>query len=208
MPGRRRALAFMSAAGISLAREVAVISAPATPARTVSRFRSPADFAEDFAEPLLAEEEVRPIGLGRPRFAAARSGTLPLRPRIDATTSPIEAGLDWSIPNGAAPKAVFPAPRASRRELAQGPAQARRPAARGSSAPAREGAEIADATGAMIGTSPPAASGPRSARPSPWAMSPPPSAAPGTAVALIVRGKPLSARVAPLPFVPHAYYPR
>ena len=32
------------------------------------------------------------------------------------------------------------------------------------------------------------------------------AAAPGTALQLLVRGKPLAARVVPLPFVPHRYY--
>ena len=32
------------------------------------------------------------------------------------------------------------------------------------------------------------------------------AAAPGTSVSLMVRGKPLAARVSPLPFHPHAYH--
>ena len=40
-----------------------------------------ADFAEDFAETLLAEEEVKAVGLGAREFSAAGSGPVPLRPR-------------------------------------------------------------------------------------------------------------------------------
>ena len=71
--------------------------------------------------------------------------------------------------------------------------------------PAREGAEIEAADGAIIGKVTSGGFGPTLKGPLAMGYVDSAHAAPGTAVQLLVRGKPLPARVAAMPFVPHRY---
>ena len=73
-------------------------------------------------------------------------------------------------------------------------------------APAREGAEIVSADGAPIGVVTSGGFGPSVGAPIAMGYVTRAHAAVGTPVSLMVRGKPLSARVVALPFHPHAYY--
>jgi aminomethyltransferase len=72
-------------------------------------------------------------------------------------------------------------------------------------APAREGAEIADKTGRIIGKITSGGFGPSLNAPVAMGYVESAFAATGTPLDLIVRGKPLPAAVAPMPFVPHSY---
>ncbi len=73
-------------------------------------------------------------------------------------------------------------------------------------APAREGAEIVSADGAPIGVVTSGGFGPSVNAPIAMGYVARAHAAVGTLVGLMVRGRPLSARVVALPFHPHAYY--
>ena len=91
------------------------------------------------------------------------------------------------------------------RELVDGPARVRvgiRPDGR---APAREGTEIRAKSGETIGVVTSGGFGPTIDAPVAMGFVPPAFAAPGTELDLIVRGKPLAAHVAPLPFVPSRF---
>ena len=72
-------------------------------------------------------------------------------------------------------------------------------------APAREGTEIKSAEGETIGKVTSGGFGPSVNGPVAMGYVETKFAAPGTPVALIVRGKPLAASVVALPFVPHRY---
>jgi aminomethyltransferase len=72
-------------------------------------------------------------------------------------------------------------------------------------APAREGAEIADADGKVVGRVTSGGFSPSLSAPIAMGFVPPALQAPGTALKVIVRGKPQAAEVAGLPFVPHRY---
>ena len=72
-------------------------------------------------------------------------------------------------------------------------------------APAREGAEIADASGQVIGQVTSGGFSPSLSAPIAMGYVPPTFAAPGTALTVIVRGKAQKAEVTALPFVPHTY---
>ena len=72
-------------------------------------------------------------------------------------------------------------------------------------APAREGTEIADKTGRVIGKITTGGFGPSLNAPVAMGYVESAFAANGTELDLMVRGKPLPARVAPMPFVPHRY---
>jgi aminomethyltransferase len=72
-------------------------------------------------------------------------------------------------------------------------------------APAREGAEITGADGQVVGRVTSGGFSPSLAAPIAMGFVPPALSAPGTALNVIVRGKPQAAQVAVLPFVPHHY---
>ena len=72
-------------------------------------------------------------------------------------------------------------------------------------APAREGAEIADKTGRIIGRVTSGGFGPSLNAPVAMGYVETAFAADGTELDLMVRGKPIPARVAPMPFVPNGY---
>jgi aminomethyltransferase len=72
-------------------------------------------------------------------------------------------------------------------------------------APARSHTDIVDAAGAKLGEITSGGFGPSANAPVAMGYVPTALAADGTALNLMVRGKPLPARVAPLPFVPHRY---
>ena len=143
----------------------------------------------------------------RARFAAARSGPVPLRPRARRDDRSDRGRARLVDPEAATrSKAAFPARRASRRRSprarrASGSASGRKAARR--RAKARKSSTPRAPRSAA---SPPAASGPRVGAPIAMGYVASSAAAPGTPVSLMVRGKPLAARVSPLPFHPHAYH--
>ena len=75
----------------------------------------------------------------------------------------------------------------------------------GEGAPAREGAEIADSTGAVVGHVTSGGFSPTLGRPIAMGFIPPRLATPGTALQVIVRGKAQAAVVTAMPFVPKSY---
>jgi aminomethyltransferase len=72
-------------------------------------------------------------------------------------------------------------------------------------APARAHTDILDAAGTKIGMITSGGFGPSVDAPIAMGYVDRAHAADGTAISLLVRGKPLPARIVPLPFVPHRY---
>jgi aminomethyltransferase len=157
---------------------------------------------------LLDDERVQPIGLGARDSLRLEAGLCLYGHDIDTTTSPVEAGLAWSIQQRRRIEGGFPGAKRIQKELAEGPARRRvgiRPEGR---APAREGAEIQSASGAPIGTVTSGGFGPSVNGPIAMGYVASGHASPGTRVQLVVRGKPLAATIVALPFVPHRYLRR
>jgi aminomethyltransferase len=162
--------------------------------------------AEDFARLLLREPGVAPIGLGARDSLRLEAGLCLYGHELDETVDPIEAGLSWSIQKRRRVEGGFPGAERIQGALANGPARRRvgiRPDGR---APAREGAEIVPTDGAPIGVVTSGGFGPSVNGPIAMGYVARAHAAVGTPINLMVRGKPLSARVVTLPFHPHAYY--
>ena len=166
----------------------------------------PAAQAERFARLLLAEPGVAPIGLGARDSLRLEAGLCLYGHDIDEATDPVEAALAWSIPKRRRVEGGFPGAERIQRALANGPARLRvgiRPDGR---APAREGTEILTPGGANIGVVTSGGFGPSVGAPIAMGYVERAHAEVGAPVALMVRGKPLSARIVPLPFYPHRYY--
>ena len=145
------AMAFMSARPVPFGRFTAFVSRSGYTGEDGFEISLPADEAEAFARRLLADPDVAPIGLGARDSLRLEAGLCLYGHELDETIDPIEAGLAWSIQKRRRLEGGFPGAARVQAALAEGPARKRvglRPEGR---APAREGAEIVDASGAEIG---------------------------------------------------------
>jgi aminomethyltransferase len=161
--------------------------------------------AERAARALLGEPEVLPIGLGARDSLRLEAGLCLYGHDIDETTDPVEADLVWSIGKRRKLEKDFPAAEKIIDRMFNGTARKRvgiRPDGR---APAREGAEIVDRNGRVIGRITSGGFGPSVNAPVAMGYVKTALATDGTEIDLIVRGKTLPAHIAPMPFVPHRY---
>ena len=162
--------------------------------------------AANIWEQLVAEPEVAAIGLGARDSLRLEAGLCLYGHDIDTTTSPVEAGLQWSIQKRRRTEGGFPGAGRIQRELSEGPSRRRvgiRPDGR---APAREGTDILAAGGEPVGAITSGGFGPSVNSPIAMGYVTAAQAAPGTKVLLMVRGKPLPAEVVRMPFAPHRYF--
>jgi aminomethyltransferase len=199
------AMAFMSAKPIRLAGVDTLTSRSGYTGEDGFEISLPAREAEALARRLLDESEVAPIGLGARDTLRLEAGLCLYGHELDETIDPIEAGLAWSIQKRRRSEGGFPGAPRILAALADGPARRRvglRPEGR---ALARDGAEIVDAAGATVGRVTSGGFGPSVGAPIAMGYVKSAFAAPGTPLFLMSRGKPLAARVVPLPFHPHAY---
>ncbi|HJW53801.1 MAG TPA: glycine cleavage system aminomethyltransferase GcvT [Burkholderiaceae bacterium] len=170
----------------------------------------PAAQAEALARLLLAQPEVAPIGLGARDSLRLEAGLCLYGHDMDSCTSPVEANLVWALSkvrrgDGARPRG-YPGADTIVRQLDEGIAIKRvglRPKDR---MPVREGAELVDAEGRMVGKVSSGGFGPTVGGPVAMGYVQTTSAEIGTVVHAIVRGKPVPVEVVKLPFVPHRYY--
>ena len=148
---------------------------------------------------------MQPAGLGARDSLRLEAGLCLYGNDIDETTSPVEAGLVWSIGKRRRMEWNFPGAERVRDELANGAKRLRvgiRPEGR---QPARGHTPVHAPSGAPVGEITSGGFGPSLNGPMAMGYVAPGYAADGTALELMVRGKPLAARVAPMPFTPHRY---
>jgi aminomethyltransferase len=166
----------------------------------------PAAQARDFAERLLSDERVTLIGLGARDSLRLEAGLCLHGHDIDTSTTPIEAGLAWSLQKRRREGGGFPGAERIQRELAERPNRRRVGLELAGKAPAREGADITAPDGRKIGRVTSGGFAPNLGRPIAMGYVEKDFAAPGTELNILVRGTPLGARVTQMPFVPHRYF--
>jgi aminomethyltransferase len=158
------------------------------------------------AETLLAEPEIAPIGLGARDTLRLEAGLCLYGHDIDETTTPIEAGLAWTIGKRRRAEGGFPGAARILRELTEPPARRRVGIRPNDRAPAREGSAILTAAGKPVGTITSGGFGPSLNAPIAMGYVAREHAALGTPLSLVVRDVPRPALVSAMPFVQTRYY--
>ncbi len=166
------------------------------------------DSAEQVARLLLEDPAVQPVGLGARDTLRLEAGLCLYGNDLDEATSPVEAGLVWTMPKRRRESGDFLGAKRIQQELTDGPSRVRVGLQPTGKRPVREGAALrlpgADSADA-IGTVSSGGFGPTVDRPVAMAFVPPAQAEVGTDLIADVRGKDVDCVVAPLPFSPHRY---
>ena len=162
--------------------------------------------AEGVARALLREPEVLPAGLGARDTLRLEAGLCLYGHDIDETTTPIEANLAWTIGKRRKLTRDFPAVERLMAQLLEGTVHKRIGIKVLDKTPAREGAELVNGDGAVVGRVTSGGFGPSAGVPIAMGYVQSGFAADGTELQALVRGTPRAAVVSPLPFVPHRYY--
>jgi aminomethyltransferase len=173
--------------------------------------------AEALAHALLAQPEVKPVGLGARNSLRLEAGLCLYGNDIDTTTTPVEAGLNWAMQKvrreGGARAGGFPgatqilaqlqastvatAPFSSKKRVGL-IAQERIPVRDHTALHNLDGLPIGEVTSGLLG--------PSINQPIAMGYVPPQYAALGTQINAMVRGKPVPMVVSAMPFVPNRYY--
>jgi aminomethyltransferase len=160
----------MTVADLSIQGVPCIVSRPAYTGEDGFEISAAATDAVKVARLLLDHPEVKPIGLGARDSLRLEAGLCLYGHDIDETTTPIEAGLAWSIGKRRRTEGGFPGAASILEQIAQGPTRKRvgiRPAGR---APARENTESPISRAGLIGKVTSGGFGPTLAARSAWAM--------------------------------------
>ena len=172
----------------------------------------PGDAAQAFAEALLAQPEVAPVGLGARNSLRLEAGLCLYGNDIDTTTTPVEGALNWAIQkvrrSGGEREGGFPGASIVLEQL-QNPEQLKRKRV-GLVAleriPVREPAVLENMDGQHIGHITSGLLSPTLNQPVALAYVEPDYATAGTEIFAMVRGKPVPMKVVATPFVPTNYF--
>jgi aminomethyltransferase len=161
---------------------------------------------EALADTLIADERVKPIGLGARDSLRLEAG-LPLYGHdLDCDTTPVMADLNFAIGKRRRAEGGFAGALRIMAELDNGTAQKRVGLLVDGRQPVREGALILDSEGSEVGRITSGGHSPSLGRPIAMGYVGTALAEPGTALTLEQRGKLFQATVTPMPFVPHRYH--
>ena len=171
------------------------------------------DHADALARALLAQPEVKPIGLGARNSLRLEAGLCLYGNDIDTTTNPVEANLNWAMQKvrraGGAREGGFPGATKILAAYAQSTGAIGRKRV-GLIAleriPVRDHTELQDGAGNRIGEVTSGLLGPTIDKPVAMGYVDAAFSALGTQVVAIVRGKPVPMLVSAMPFVPTRYY--
>ncbi len=195
-----QALSFMQARRVTVQDTDLIVSRCGYTGEDGFEISIPASHAAEWAEKLLAAPEVEPIGLGARDSLRLEAGLCLYGHDIDETTTPVEAALSWSIGKRRRVEGGFPGAAIIQKQLAEGPPRLRVGLALEGRAPAREGAEIVDTEGQKIGLVTSGGYGPSVGGPVAMGYVDSAFAQQDRMLAILVRGKPLPARIVAMPF--------
>ena len=199
------ALSFMTGAEVTLLGAPAHVTRSGYTGEDGFEISLRAEAAGELWAALLTDERVRPIGLGARDSLRLEAG-LPLYGHdINGETSPVEAGLSWSIGRRRRVAGDYPGAIRIAGELADGPLRRRVGIRVEGRVPAREHADILDEAGTLVGRVTSGGFGPTVEGPVAMGYVVAEFAPPGTRLGLRIRDRVAAGVVVPLPFVRHRY---
>ena len=198
-------LGFMEATAITLEGVVCWVSRCGYTGEDGFEISVPETEAEAFCRRLLNNSDVEWIGLGARDSLRLEAGLCLSGHDFDASTSPVGAGLTFTLGKKRREAGDFVGADRILKELAEGAEQSRVGILPAGRAPAREGTIIADMDGNEIGKVTSGGFGPTHGGPVAMGYVPKAFTEVGTEVQLLIRGKAHNATVAATPFVPQRY---
>jgi aminomethyltransferase len=203
-------MTFMQFASVSLLGVDCYVSRSGYTGEDGFEISVPAASAEALARRLLAEPEVAAIGLGARDSLRLEAGLCLYGHDMNEQTTPIEASLLWAISKvrraDGARAGGFPGAEQVFVQQQQGIARKRVGLLPQERTPVREGAEIVDEAGNIIGSVCSGGFGPTLGAPVAMGYLDSTQAALDTPVWAIVRGKRVAMKVSKMPFVPQRYF--
>ncbi|MFT8898294.1 MAG: glycine cleavage system aminomethyltransferase GcvT [Acetobacter sp.] len=202
---------FMDAKTVTLNGVEAIVTRSGYTGEDGFEISVPADKAEQIARSLLAQPEVKPIGLGARDSLRLEGGLCLYDSDLDETTSPVEGALEWAIQkarrNGGARAGGFPGADLILAQLEQGASRRRVGLLAEGRAPVRHGAELFAESegGSPIGVVTSGAFGPTLQAPVAMGYVETAFAPVGTKVFAELRGRRIPVTVAVMPFVPAGF---
>jgi aminomethyltransferase len=203
-------LKFMTGAPVQLAGAACYVTRSGYTGEDGFEISVHQDDAMALARALLALPEVQPAGLGARDTLRLEAGLCLYGHDINATTTPVEAGLTWAIQKvrraGGARHGGYPGADAVDAQIATGTALKRVGLLGLERVPVREGATIVDARGHRLGHVTSGTLSPTVNQPIAMAYLAANHALPNHEVYAEVRGKRQPMRVSAMPFTPHRYF--
>jgi aminomethyltransferase len=204
------AMIFMDSKAITLAGLACFISRSGYTGEDGFEISVPANQAEQLARLLLAQSEVAAIGLGARDSLRLEAGLCLYGHDMDTTITPVEASLAWALTKvrraDGARAGGYPGAAIIQQQFASGVSKKRVGLQITEKAPVREGAEIVDAAGTVIGKVTSGGFGPSVNSPVAMGYVTTQHATVGTKLHAMVRGKPVAMEVAKTPFFPQRYH--
>jgi aminomethyltransferase len=197
---------FMTSAPLSIDDVHCIVSRSGYSGEDGYEISMPADEAERLCRLLLDEPEVMAAGLGARDSLRLEAGLCLYGNDIDETTSPIEAGLIWTISKRRRAEGGFPGASVIQDHIKNKPERSRVGIKPDGRAPARAHTKIIDKEGNLIGEITSGSFGPSVGGPVAMGYLKTEFTKAETPIDLLIRGKAQPAGVIKLPFSKHHYY--
>lgn len=204
-------MVFMDARQLSIANVDCYVSRSGYTGEDGFELSIPADQAITLCKQLLEQPEVELIGLGARDSLRLESGLCLYGHDIDETTTPVSGSLLWAISKsrraGGARAGGFPGAHSIFKQIDAKDVDSKRVGLTGSSrAPVREGAELVNKEGEVIGKVTSGTFGPTAGVPVAMGYLQKAYTPLGTEVFALVRGKQLPMTVSKMPFIQQRYH--
>jgi aminomethyltransferase len=199
------ALPFLGVAAVVLEGAECVVSRSGYTGEDGFEISVPAGAAEALARRLLQHPAVGPAGLGARDSLRLEAGLCLFGADLDELTTPVEAGLAWTIGKRRRAAGDYPGAVVIADQLQNGPHRRRVGILPEGRAPVRAGATVAAVDGTDGGSVTSGGFSPSLGAPVAMGYVRKDMTAEGTPLALSLRGRPVAARVCALPFVPHRH---